>query len=92
AMDTFVAWAMEKRKTMEGRRVEHVSFPSFVKNFALTDQSGALADYAKLLTSSELSAKRRQALQNTHDIFMKNRLPDFWTSWKQQVSLDKTGA
>jgi hypothetical protein len=60
-MDTFIAWAKENRGTVEGRRVEHVSFPSFVKNFALTDQSDALANYTKLLTPSELSAGRRRA-------------------------------
>ncbi|KAG0205760.1 hypothetical protein BGX31_002891 [Mortierella sp. GBA43] len=65
-MDTaFIAWAKENRVTVEGRMVEHVSFLSFVKNFALTDQSDALANYTIPLTSSELSA---------HTTFMKNRL------------------
>ncbi|KAG0051491.1 hypothetical protein BGZ90_006743, partial [Linnemannia elongata] len=88
-METFIAWANEKRTSSEGQRVEHVSFPSFVKNFTLSDQSSALADYADVLTSSELSAKRRKILQGAHNIFMKSRLPDFWTSWKQQLALDK---
>ena len=88
-MNTFVAWAKEDRKTVDGRRFEHVSFPSFVKNFALTDQSGALADYAELLTSSELGARRRQALRCAHDTFTKNRLRDFWTSWTRQLSVDQ---
>lgn len=88
-METFIAWANEKRTSSEGQRVEHVSFPSFVKNFMLSDQSSALADYADVLTSSELSAKRRKILQGAHNIFMKSRLPDFWTSWKQQLALDK---
>lgn len=57
-METFIAWANEKRTSSEGQRVEHV--PSFVKNFTLSDQSSALADYADVLTSSELSAKRRK--------------------------------
>lgn len=53
-------------------------FPSFVKNFALTDLSGALTDYAELLTSSELGARRRQALRSAHGTFTKNRLRGFW--------------
>ncbi|KAG0058317.1 hypothetical protein BGZ89_001385 [Linnemannia elongata] len=59
------------------------------RNFTLSDQSSALADYADVLTSSELSAKRCKILQGAHNIFMKSRLPDFWTSWKQQLALDK---
>ncbi|KAF9321078.1 hypothetical protein BG006_002685 [Podila minutissima] len=88
-MNTVIAWAKEDRKTVDGRRFEHVSFPSFVKNFVLTDLSSALADYAELLTSSELGARRRQALRCTHDTFTKNRLRDFWTSWTQQLSVDQ---
>ncbi|KAF9404240.1 hypothetical protein BGZ76_007036, partial [Entomortierella beljakovae] len=87
-MDTYIAWAIETRRTTNGQRVEHVSFPSFVKNFRLTDQRGALADYAELLTASEISEKRRQVLQSTHATFMKNRLQSFWKVWEAQEKLD----
>ncbi|KAF9083258.1 hypothetical protein BGX27_004198, partial [Mortierella sp. AM989] len=60
-----------------------------VKNFVLTDQSIALAYYSELLTSHYLGAKRHQALQTTHNIFLKNRLTDFWASWMQQLSVNR---
>ncbi|KAI9241455.1 MAG: hypothetical protein BYD32DRAFT_433046 [Podila humilis] len=88
-MNTFFVWAKEDRKAVDGRKFEQVSFPLFVKNFALMNLSGALADYAELLTSSELGARRCQVLRSTHDTFTKNRLHDFWTSWIQQFSVDQ---
>jgi hypothetical protein len=88
-MEKFIAWALADREVAEGRRSEHVSFPSFFKNFALTNQSAALAEYAKLLGSSELSAGRRQALQSAFNKFKKHRLPDFWSSWTQRQLVDK---
>ncbi|KAF9158446.1 hypothetical protein BGX20_003395 [Mortierella sp. AD010] len=88
-MDKFIAWAKENRRTSNGQLFEHVSFPSFVKNFRLTDRSGSLADYTKLIASSELGARRRQKLQSSHDSFTRNRLHSFWKSWTQQLLVDQ---
>ncbi|KAF9579439.1 hypothetical protein BGW38_004295 [Lunasporangiospora selenospora] len=86
-MDSFIAWATDTRTNDKGLRVEHVTFPSFVKTFALSDLSGALNDYSKVLASSELNVKRRGALQAAHKVFLKNRLNAFWTSWMHGLSL-----
>lgn len=88
-MDKFILWAKENRRTLNGQSFEHVSFPSFVKNFRLTDRSCSLADYTKLIASSELGARRRQMLQSSHDSFTRNRLHSFWKSWTQQLLVDQ---
>lgn len=88
-MTTHVVWANEV-KVEDGKRVEHVSFGSFVKKFNLRNKEVAKTQYADLLNSQHIAEKRRRRLQQAYAEFQDSRLQSFWASRQQAASLKET--
>ncbi|KAF9176890.1 hypothetical protein BGZ49_005885, partial [Haplosporangium sp. Z 27] len=82
-MATFVDWA----KCPDEQQQEHVTFPSFVKEFELLDKDKAIMLYEELLESPRLRLGRRNQLKANFAEFTQRRLDTFWSSWENMVEL-----
>jgi hypothetical protein len=80
-MVSFVEWATTV-KFVDEQQQEHVSFPSFVKEFELLDKDDAIKLYQELLESPRLKSNRRDRLKANYAEFSKRRLDAFWSSWE----------
>ncbi|KAF9899018.1 hypothetical protein EC991_009783 [Linnemannia zychae] len=78
----YVSWASDI-KEVNGPRKEHVSFPSFVKRFGLTNKAQAISRYEWLLNFPRLKTGRRQRLRAAYDAWLP-RMAEFWSSWDEE--------
>lgn len=67
---------------------EHVTFEKFVARFELTDQPSATHAYQQLIAFPEIRKSRRKHLQDSFDLFRKNREKQFWAKRAVEISTE----
>ncbi|KAG9062896.1 hypothetical protein KI688_005204 [Linnemannia hyalina] len=73
---------------VDGQQQEHVSFPSFVKEFGIRDMDDATSSYKELLESPRIKSNRRERLKADFADFVRRRLPVFWSQWEKGVEME----
>ncbi|KAF9122110.1 hypothetical protein BGX30_002203 [Mortierella sp. GBA39] len=86
-MTSFVPWAAAV-KVVDGQQQEHVSFPSFVKQFKIHDKDDAVTLHKELLESPRIKKSRQDRLKANYTEFVQWRLHTFWSSWEKEVEME----
>ncbi|KAF8953044.1 hypothetical protein BGZ46_003311 [Entomortierella lignicola] len=72
----FINWV-----TVKDPKLEHVSFPNFVKRFKLTNKEDAIQQFELLICSSSVRQSRQQRLKGSFNNFQMHYMESFWSKY-----------